>query len=82
MSLHKEYLTDSDSEPNPNDSHKFHKCQNQITISWHIYLRIFTESFVKFAQKLWEIYGKNKYITFFWTRCMCIIDSIWEHTAQ
>jgi len=40
-------------------------CQNQITVSWHIHLRIFTESFVKFVQKLWEIYGKNKYITFF-----------------
>jgi len=40
-------------------------CQNQITISWHIHLRIFTESFVKFVQKLWEIFGKNKYITFF-----------------
>jgi len=26
---------------------------------------IFTESFVKFVEKLWEIYGKNKYITFF-----------------
>ena len=40
-------------------------CQNQTTVSWHIYLRIYTESFAKFVQKLWEIYGKNKYITFF-----------------
>ena len=40
-------------------------CQIQITVSWPIHLRIFTESFVKFIQKLWEIYGKNKYITFF-----------------
>jgi len=41
-------------------------CQNQITNDQLIiHLRIFTESFVKFVQKLWEIYGKNKYITFF-----------------
>ena len=48
-------------------------CQNHIIISWHNHLRIFTESFVKFVQKLWEIYGKNKYITFFWTRCTYIL---------
>ena len=33
--------------------------QNQTTVSWHIHLRIFTDSFIKFVQKLWEIYGKT-----------------------
>ena len=34
-------------------------CQNHITFSWHIHLRIFAESFIKFAPKLWQIYGKT-----------------------
>jgi len=36
-------------------------CQNQITTSWHIHLRIFAESFIKFVQKLSEIYEKQMY---------------------
>ena len=44
-------------------------CQNQITASWHIHLRIFAESFIKFVRKLWEIYGKTNVSLFFWTRC-------------
>ena len=36
-------------------------CQNQTTISWHIHSRIFVESLVKFAQKLWEMYEKQMY---------------------
>jgi len=45
--------------------------QNQITISWHIHLRIFAESLIKFVQKLREIYGKTNVglSLFFWTRC-------------
>ena len=34
-------------------------CQNQITISWYIHLQIFAESFIKFVQKLLEIYAKT-----------------------
>ena len=56
-------------------------CQNQITISWHIHLRICTESFIKFVQKLWEIYGKTNVSTFFWTRCIIVYtvarSSVW-----
>jgi len=34
-------------------------CYNQITISWHIHLQIFSESFMKYVPKMWEIYGKT-----------------------
>ena len=34
-------------------------CQTQITVSWHIHLRIFAESFIKFVQKLREVYRKT-----------------------
>jgi len=34
-------------------------CQNQITISWYIHLQIFAESFIKFVQKLLDIYAKT-----------------------
>jgi len=47
-------------------------CQHQITISWHIHLQIFAESFIKFVQKLWEIYRKTNVLLFFRTQCICI----------
>ena len=40
-------------------------CQNQITASRHIHLRIFAESFTEFVQKLHENMWKNKCVTFF-----------------
>ena len=51
-------------------------CQHQITISWHIHLQIFAESFIKFVQKLWEIYRKTNVSLFFRTQCICI----WSNT--
>jgi len=49
-------------------------CQNQITASRHIHLRIFAESFTEFVQKLHENMWKNKCVTFFWSRCI-----LWQY---
>ena len=48
-------------------------CRNENTISWHIHLRISIKSFIKFLQKLWQIYGKTKVSLFFWTRCIYLV---------
>jgi len=66
MSLHREYLTDSVKIKLP-------------SVSWHIHLRIFADSFINYVQKLWEIYGKTNVSLFFWTRYRSIYLSIYQY---